>query len=103
MTRRTVKQDKKALDRQRTVWLVLALSIGYLCVWALTTLAGLGLSWLGLQRSEAVLASTIAAFVSYPLLVLWLFCARPARRNGLLVAGASLLALGMAHCLAGGS
>lgn len=103
MTRRTVKRDKESLDRQRTVWLVLALLIGYLFVWVLTTLAGLGLVQLELQRSEAVLASTIAGFVIYPLLVLWLFCARRARRHGVLLAGVSILVLGMVHSLAGGT
>ncbi|EJL03578.1 hypothetical protein PflQ2_3241 [Pseudomonas fluorescens Q2-87] len=103
MTRRTVKRDKESLDRQRTVWLVLALSISYLFVWALTTLVGLGLVQLGQQRSEAVLASTIAGFVIYPLLVLWLFCARRARRHGVLLAGVSILALGTVQYLSGGT
>ncbi|MGF6317801.1 hypothetical protein [Pseudomonas frederiksbergensis] len=103
MRHRSVKQNKKPLDRQRAVWLVLALLIGYLFIWALTTLSGLSLLQLGLQRSEAVLISTMAGFVIYPLLVLWLFCARRARRNGLLVAGASMLLLGMVHYLVGGT
>lgn len=53
---------------------MLTLLLSYGCTAALTALASLGLVQLGLLRSEAVLASSIAGFVLFPLLALWLFC-----------------------------
>ncbi|RCL26422.1 hypothetical protein C6A77_11995 [Pseudomonas sp. AFG_SD02_1510_Pfu_092] len=89
------------LARQRALWLVLALLLAYLFSWALSAQLALGLAWLGQAPSEAVLSSSIAAFVLYPALLLWLLCARQARRNALWLSGLALALLAMQRLLAG--
>ncbi|GEM_PF-4268957 len=85
--------------RQRALWLLLAMLLAYLFTWALSAQLALTLAWLGQARSEAVLSSSIAAFVLYPALVLWLFCARRARRNALWLTASALVLLTMQRLL----
>lgn len=94
---------KAALNRQRAAWLVLALLLSYLFIWALSSLSALCLVRLALPRSEAVLISSILGFVLFPLLGLWLFGARQAWRQGGAVAVASVLMLAAARGLSGGA
>lgn len=75
--------------------------LAYLFIWALSAQVALGLAWLGQAPSEAVLSSSIAAFVLYPALVLWLLCARRARRNALWLTSLALVLLAMQRVLVG--
>ncbi|WP_367372942.1 hypothetical protein [Pseudomonas lini] len=97
------KQPKKNLAPQRTAWLVLVLLLSYLSCWALNGFLALCLVKWRAQPSEAVLASSIASFVLFPWLVLWLFSAPRATRNGLLVASASLVMWASTRYLVGGA
>ncbi|WP_241507415.1 hypothetical protein [Pseudomonas sp. AFG_SD02_1510_Pfu_092] len=99
--RRPASNNNRMLARQRALWLVLALLLAYLFSWALSAQLALGLAWLGQAPSEAVLSSSIAAFVLYPALLLWLLCARQARRNALWLSGLALALLAMQRLLAG--
>ncbi|MFT2158600.1 hypothetical protein [Pseudomonas putida] len=90
-----------ARGRQRGLWLLLALLLAYLFIWPLSALAALALAWLGQAPSEAVLSSSIAAFVLYPPLVLWLLCARRVLRNSLWLAGGALAMLASLPALVG--
>lgn len=95
------RQPGNNLGLQRTAWLVLVLLLGYLSCWALSGFLALCLVHGRVQPSEAVLASSIASFVLFPGLVLWLFSAPNARRNGLRVASASLVMWASTRYLAG--
>ena len=90
-----------ARSRQRALWLLLALLLGYLFIWPFSALAALAFAWFGQAPSEAVLSSSIGAFVLYPALVLWLLCARRAVRNALWLVGVALVLLALLHALAG--
>lgn len=90
-----------ARDRPRALLLLLALLVSYLFIWPFSAMVALVLAWLGQAPSEAVLGSSIGAFVLYPPLVLWLLCARRAVRNALCVAGVSLVLLAILQTLAG--
>ena len=79
--------------RKRALWLLLALSVAYLCTWAFSAQLALILAWLGQARSEAALTSSITAFIAYPALVLWLFCSRRPLRNALCLTALALAAL----------
>ncbi|MFD2640942.1 hypothetical protein [Pseudomonas japonica] len=92
---------KSARDRQRALWLLLALLLSYLFIWPVSALAALALAWLGQAPSEAVLSSSIGAFVFYPPLALWLLCARRAVRSALWLACVALALLALLHALAG--
>ncbi|PYG78400.1 MULTISPECIES: hypothetical protein [unclassified Pseudomonas] len=89
-----------ARSRQRALWLLLALLLAYLLIWPLSALAALALAWLGQAPSEAVLSSSIAAFVLYPPLVLWLLCVRRRVLNSLWLGGVSLAMLAALRVLA---
>lgn len=97
------KQPGKNLGPPRTAWLVLVLLVSYLCAWALNGLFALCLVQWRLLQSEAVLISSIASFVLFPWLTLWLFSARRAKRNCLSVASASVVMLASTRYLAGGA
>ncbi|WGV20719.1 hypothetical protein QIY50_26400 [Pseudomonas putida] len=99
--KRPASDKKSARHRQRAVWLLLALLLGYLFIWPFSAIAALALAWLGQAPSEAVLSSSIGSFVLYPALVLWLLCARLAVRNALWLACVSLALLALLHVLAG--
>ncbi|MBN2992069.1 hypothetical protein JWR97_12675 [Pseudomonas cedrina subsp. fulgida] len=91
MRKAASKQPGNTLDARRTAWLLLTLLLSYWCCWALS--AGLAvclLQW-RVQPSEAVLISSMAAFVIFPVLAVWLFSTAHAMRNGLLVLSASLM------------
>lgn len=94
---------KAALNRQRAAWLVLALLLSYLFTWALSSLSALCLVRLALPRSEAVLIASMAGFMLFPLLGLWLFGARRARRGAVVVAMASVSMLVTTRWLGGGA
>lgn len=90
-----------ARGRQRALWMLLSLLLAYLFIWPLSALGALALAWLGQAPSEAVLSSSIAAFVLYPPMVLWLLCARRVLRNSLWLAGGSLVMLASLRALVG--
>lgn len=87
--------------RQRALWLLLAALLAYLFTWAFSAVVALGLAGLGQAPSEAVLSSSIAAFVLYPVLVLWLLCARRTLRNALWLTSLSLALLALQRVLVG--
>lgn len=97
------KQPRKNLGPQRTAWLVLVLLLSYLSCWALNGFLALCLVHWRVQPSEAVLTSSITSFVLFPWLVLWLFSAPHATRNGLLVVSALLVMWANTRYLAGGA
>lgn len=99
--KRPALYKKSAWDRQRTLWLLLALLLSYLFIWPFSAMAALALKWLGQAPSEAVLSSSIGAFMLYPPLALWLLCARRAVRNALWLACVSLALLALLHALVG--
>ncbi|AZL69435.1 MULTISPECIES: hypothetical protein [Pseudomonas] len=101
--KRPASHKASVRGRQRGLWLLLALLLAYLFIWPLSALAALALAWLGQAPSEAVLSSSIAAFVLYPPLVLWLLCARRLVRNSLCLAAVSLVMLATLRALAGAS
>lgn len=77
----------------RGAYLLAVLAGSYGLVWTLTAGAAVLLSRLGLERSEAVIASSLLGFVLYPTVALALFAAhRPLRAWGLVAGlGAMLL------------
>jgi hypothetical protein len=95
------KQTGRNLGPRRSAWLVLVLVLSYLACWGLNGFLALCLVHWRVQPSEAVLTSSIASFVLFPWLVLWLFSAARTTRNGLLVASASLLMWASTRFLAG--
>ncbi|OII56613.1 hypothetical protein BIW19_16890 [Pseudomonas putida] len=99
--KRPASYKKSARDRQRAVWLLLALPLSYLFIWPFSAMAALALAWLGQAPSEAVLGSSIGSFVLYPPLVLWLLCANRAVRNAVWLACVSLALLALLHALKG--
>lgn len=99
--KRPASYKKSARDRERALRLLLALLLSYLFIWPFSAMAALALAWLGQAPSEAVLSSSIGAFVLYPPLVLWLLCARRAVRNALWLACVSLALQALLHALVG--
>ncbi|WP_225932804.1 hypothetical protein [Pseudomonas oryzicola] len=99
--KRPVSNTAATRGRLRALWLLLAMLLAYLFSWALSAQLALMLAWLGQARSEAVLGSSLAAFVSYPALVLWLLCARRARRNALWLTAIALALLATQRLLVG--
>ncbi len=97
--KRPVSNTAARRGRQRALWLLLAMLLAYLFTWALSAQLALVLAWLGQARSEAVLSSSLVAFVSYPALVLWLLCARRARRNALWLTAIALALLALQRLL----
>nr|WP_298165364.1 hypothetical protein [uncultured Pseudomonas sp.] len=74
---------------------LLAVLIGsYGVIWTLTGCIAVALSQLGLERSEAVIFSTLLGFVLYPALALLAFAAqRPLRLWAVLMAASVLCGL----------
>jgi hypothetical protein len=74
---------------------LLAVLIGsYGVIWTLTECIAVALSWLGLERGEAVIAATLLGFVLYPALALLAFAAqRPLRLWAVLMAASVLCGL----------
>lgn len=99
--KRPASHKQSARDRQRAVWLLLALLLSYLFIWPVSAMAALALAWLGQAPSEAALSSSIGSLVLYPPLVLWLLCARRAVRNALWLACVSLALLALLHAVEG--
>lgn len=82
---------KQPSPRARAGYLLVVLLGAYVAIWMFTGFAAVALSYLGLARSEAVIASSLLGFVLYPALALSALAApRPLRLWGLLAA-ASLL------------
>lgn len=99
--KRPALHKKTAKGRLRALWLLLTLLLSYLFIWPFSAIAALALEWLGQAPSEAVLSSSIGAFVLYPALVLWLLCARRAVRNALWLVCVALAMLALLHVLVG--
>lgn len=99
--KRPASNQARPQGGRRGLWLLLALLLAYVFTWALSAQVALGLAWLGQAPSEAVLSSSIAAFVLYPALVLWLLCARRARRNALWLGGLAVALLATQRVLVG--
>lgn len=72
---------------------------GYMLSAALVALLAVGLSALGLARSEAVVAASLLGFVLYLLVLLWGFSERSLARLWAVLVGGTVLAYGLAYGL----
>ena len=78
----------------RAAYLLAVLIGSYGVIWTLTECIAVALSRLGLERGEAVIASTLLGFVLYPALALLAFAAqRPLRLWAVLMAASVLFGL----------
>lgn len=82
---------KPTSPRARAAYLLTVLLGSYAVIWTFTGFLAAVLSGLGLVRSEAVLVSSLLAFVLYPVLVLVTLAARRPLRLWSSLAVASLL------------
>lgn len=63
---------------------------------ALVALLAIGLTTLGMARSEAVVTASLVGFVLYLVVVLWAFSVRSLARLWLVLAGGTALLFGLA-------
>jgi|GEM_PF-6551830 len=73
-------QNRLRAPAQTISRVVLAVIGGYFLSATLVSLAALGLSMLGMARSEAVISSAMLGFLVYLVIVLWGFAERRFRR-----------------------
>jgi hypothetical protein len=66
---------------------------------ALVALLAVGLTTLGMARSEAVVTASLVGFVLYLVVVLWAFSVRSLARLWLVLAGSAALLFGLALLL----
>ena len=88
------RHAKRSSGRSRGAYLLLVLAGCYAITWTFAGFVAIGLSLLGLVRSEAVIISSLLSFLFYPALaMITLAAARPVRLWLLLVAISVLLEL----------
>ncbi|MES2821404.1 MAG: hypothetical protein V4812_20715 [Pseudomonadota bacterium] len=85
------KESRTLAVLPRGAYLLAALIGSYGVIWALTGFAAVSLARLGLERSEAVIFSTLLGFVLYPALVLVLIATRRPLRLWAVLAAVGLL------------
>ena len=88
------KTPAKNTALARGAYLLVVLTGSYATIWTLTGFIGIALLRLGLERSEAVIFSTLLGFVLYPALVIAALAARrPLRLWAVLMAAGALFGL----------
>lgn len=85
------KQSEKYAPLARGAYLLGVLIASYGVIWALTGCAGVALFRLGLERSEAVIFSSLLGFLLYPAVVITALAARRPLRFWVVLAVVSVL------------